>query len=133
MLSSENEWYVRHARRLLQERGPNPDTQATLTEMLRAAREEPRKLRMLWALHATGGLSETLGLELLASPMEYLRGWTVQLLCENGMPSAAVMSRLAELAKEDPSPLVRLYLASAAQRMPVAERWPTCSPPRGAC
>ncbi len=31
---------------------------------------------------------------------------------------------MARLAKDDPSPVVRLYLASAAQRIDVAKRWP---------
>ena len=34
------------------------------------------------------------------------------------------MKEFARLAKEDPSPVVRLYLASACQRLTVAERLP---------
>jgi hypothetical protein len=35
-----------------------------------------------------------------------------------------VLAKLAVMAKSDESPIMRLYLASAAQRMPFADRWP---------
>ena len=34
-----------------------------------------------------------------------------------------LLSKLAEMAKSDSSPVVRLYLASGAIRLPVADRW----------
>ena len=42
---------------------------------------------------------------------------------ESANPSAEVVRLLPEQAKWDPSPVVRLYLASALQRLPVAQRW----------
>ncbi len=118
-----NDWYVRHARRLLQERGPNPMVHQALEKIVRDNADETRKLRALWALHVTGGLTEALGVELLGSPMEYVRAWTVQLLCETGASSPAIVQALQTLAANDASPLVRLYVASAAQRIPIAQRW----------
>ncbi len=120
----ENDWYVRHARRLLQERGPKPEVQAALTQMLRENPDETRQLRALWALHGVGGLSADLALEMLRCPQEYLRAWTIQLVCEDGKPSAPLLVDFARLARDDPSPVVRLYLASAAQRIGIIERWP---------
>ncbi len=122
--TNPNDWYVRHARRILQERGPNPEVHRALEKMLREDPDETRQLRALWALYGTGGLTEAVALPELSSPSEYVRGWTIQLLCEDGPPSPAVLTRLAVLAKNDPSPLVRLYLASAAQRLGLDERWP---------
>jgi putative membrane-bound dehydrogenase-like protein len=119
-----NDWFVRSARRILQERGPKPEVHAALEKIVRDNPDETRKLRALWALHSTRGLNEKLALELLASPMEYVRAWTVQLLCEDGKPSAAALARFAEMAKSDASPVVRLYLASAAGRIEIAQRWP---------
>jgi len=119
-----NDWYVRHARRILQERGPKPEVQAALAKMLRENPDETRQLRALWALHGVGGLSEAVALETLKSPKEFLRAWTIQLTCEDGTPSAPLLEEFARLAKEDASPVVRLYLASAAQRIDVAKRWP---------
>ena len=120
---NENDWYVRHARRLLAERGPKPEVQAGLTKILRENPDETRKLRALWALHGVQGLNEALALECLKSPLEYLRAWTIQLTCEEGKPSAALLAEFGRLAKDDPSPVVRLYLASAAQRISIADRW----------
>jgi hypothetical protein len=119
-----NDWYVRHARRILQERGPKPEVQAALVKMLRENPDETRQLRALWALHGVKGLSEAVALEALKSPHEFLRAWTIQLACEDGTPSAPLLEKFARLAKDDPSPVVRLYLASAAQRIEVAQRWP---------
>jgi len=121
---NENDWYVRHARRILQERGPKPEVQAALAKMLRENPDETRQLRALWALHGVNGLTEAIALESLKSPHEFLRAWTIQLACEDGTPSAPLLEEFARLAKEDPSPTVRLYLASAAQRIEVAKRWP---------
>ncbi|MEZ0254724.1 MAG: PVC-type heme-binding CxxCH protein [Chthoniobacter sp.] len=121
---NDNDWYVRHARRILQERGQKPEVQASLAKMMRENSDETRQLRALWALHGVGGLTEAIALENLKSPHEFLRAWTIQLTCEDGTPSAPLLEEFARLAKDDPSPVVRLYLASAAQRIDVAKRWP---------
>jgi len=120
----ENDWYVRHARRILQERGAKPEVQAALVKILRENPDETRQLRALWALHGVSGISEALALETLKSPQEYVRAWTIQLVSEDGAPSAPLLAEFARLAKDDPSPVVRLYLASAAQRIEIAQRWP---------
>ena len=119
-----NDWYVRHARRMLAERGAKPEVQAALQKMLRENPDETRKLRALWALHGVGGLDEATALETLKSPLEYLRAWVIQLRCEDGTPTAAELVEFAKMARADASPVVRLYLASAAQRLPIPQRWP---------
>jgi putative membrane-bound dehydrogenase-like protein len=119
-----NDWFVRHARRLLQERGPDPRVHEALAAILRGNPDETRKLRALWALHATGGLSEGLAHEALSSPHDYVRAWTIQLLGEAGAPSGKTLEKLASMAEHDPSPTVRLYLASFLQRIPERARWP---------
>jgi hypothetical protein len=96
---------------------------AELEKILTGNPDETRKLRALWALHATKGLGEALALAQLKSPAEYVRAWTIQLMCEDGKPSAAALAEFARLAKDDPSPVVRLYLASALQRIPLESRW----------
>jgi len=121
--TSKNEWLVRHARRNLQERGADAEAKAQLVKLLDGKLDQPQILRVLWALHAIGGIDETLALKLLDTRMAHVRAWTVQLLCETGAPSEASLTKFAQLAKNDDSPVVRLYLASAAQRLPVAKRW----------
>ncbi len=122
-----NDWCVRHARRILQERGPKPEVHAALAKMLTENPDETRQLRALWALHGAGGLTEAIAMDALKRKSEYVRAWTIQLACEDGRPSEALLAEFARLAKGDPSPLVRLYLASAAQRIALPQRWPILS------
>ena len=123
----QNDWYVRHARRLLQERGPKPGVHAALAKIFAENPDDTRQLRALWALHCTGGLAEAVALTALKKPSEYVRAWTVQLTCEDGTPSEPLLAEFARLARDDPSPVVRLYLASAAQRIAIPQRWPILS------
>jgi putative membrane-bound dehydrogenase-like protein len=118
-----NDWHVRQARRLLMERGGSPRAHQALVEILRNHPEPERRLRALWALHASGGLSEDLALSQLASPHEHVRAWTVQLLAESRQVSRRALASFEALGRGDPSPVVRLYLASALQRLPLASRW----------
>jgi putative membrane-bound dehydrogenase-like protein len=124
-----NDWHVRHARRILQERSGDPKwdagpAHAALRKILDSLREDaPKRLRALWALHVTGGLDEKRLLGLLRDPSPHVRAWSIHLLCETNPPAAA-LSQFAEMAKSDAAPVVRLYLASALQRIPGPQRWP---------
>ena len=119
----KNDWFVRHARRVLQERGANPEAAKQLEQMLAdKALDAPQRLRVLWALHAINGLSAEIATRQLASPDEHVRAWTIQLLCEDRAPGAELLERFATLARNDPSPVVRLYLACALQRIPLDRR-----------
>ena len=119
-----SEWHVRASRRVLQERGGNTKVHAALREILDSAREPRLRLRALWTLHVTGGLTGTIAAQLLGSPgtHELLRSWTIQLVCERGPLSSEVEAHLVELANESDSPLVRLYLASSLARLPDSPR-----------
>src|SRR5262249_52446965 len=118
-----NDWYVRHARRILQERGPDPAVHKALSYIALDHPDETRRLRGLWALHVTGGLAGGRLARALLDRRPNVRGWAVQLALEDGKPSAATRKRFAEMARQDPSPVVRLYLASGLQRLPPGERW----------
>jgi len=124
----KNDWQVRHARLLLQERASAsklaPETHEQLRKILSEHADVTRKLRALWALHVTGGLDEKQVLALLDHSSEHLRGWAVRLGLEDRKPSADLLKKLAELAVKDPAPLVRLELASGLQRLPADQRWP---------
>lgn len=117
-----NDWFVRQARRILAERGSKGEVHTALREILSENPDETRKLRALWALHVTGGLNEGIFLAQLESESEYLRAWAVQLACENGNPGGTLLKRFSEMAEDDPSAIVRRYLASAAGRLGVGER-----------
>ncbi len=122
-----NEFQVRQARRILQERAANPNWTAEpvhtrLRQLFDAEKDTPRRLRLLWALHVTGGI-DVFGLSsLLASSDEHIRGWAVRLIAEQS-PGVKFVAKLRTLAKDDPSQVVRLELASALQRLPHAQRW----------
>jgi len=120
-----NDWYVRHARRILQERGIDPAVRKQLIPIAFEHPEESRRVRALWALHVTGGLDESLALRGLANDQPHVRAWTLQLITEDpqGDLGAAVIERMASLAKADPSPVVRLYLAAALQRLHHDTSW----------
>ncbi|APW61980.1 PVC-type heme-binding CxxCH protein [Paludisphaera borealis] len=124
----KNEWYVRTARRLLQERaiagGDVSKARDVLNTILRDNPETTRRLRALWTLYAVGALDEKALLGILTDRDESVRGWAVRLLGDAGSISAPVAARLTTLAKDEASPRVRLALASALQRIPVADRWP---------
>jgi putative membrane-bound dehydrogenase-like protein len=122
----KNEWFVRHARRILQERAAAGKLAATTHEQLRTMLtdqpEVPKQLRALLALHVTGGLNPADLLKLADHPSEYVRWWAVQLLVEDKHPARAVLEKFASLAR-DKSAMVRLSLVSAMQRIPLQDRW----------
>jgi len=123
-----NDFLVRHARRVLQERAfagrLSGEVRTGLETLLTTHKDETRQLRALWALHAIGGLTEDRLLGLFTSPSEYVRAWAIQIAFEDQKPSARVLEAVAKMAANDASALVRLYVASAMQRTPIASRVP---------
>ena len=71
----------------------------------------------------TGGFNESFGKVLLADKEPWLRAWTVQFLCEKAPPSTDVLKELARIARLVDAAIVRLYLASALQRLPYRSRF----------
>jgi hypothetical protein len=138
---SKNEWMSRHARRIMQERAAaktlGPIFRSTLAEMARDGSETFHKLRALWALQVTGGISRQNYLDGLRSHQEWVRAWVIQLAFEDPETLGRIMGErisesdeqllktrfsLNELAASDKSPLVRLFIASALQRVSVTRR-----------
>lgn len=122
-----NDWYVRHARRRLQElasEGANMDDAAThLRSIFDSHPETTRKLRALWCLASINAVSEAWLMRQLQHPDEHVRLWSVQFLVQSSADSAVVAAALESIATDEPSPLVRLYLASAMQKLPPSRRW----------
>lgn len=142
LLLRKNEWLARHARRVLQER-------AAVGKVGDAARQKMRdllgldgrnlmmkltadylgvssaevQLRVLWALHGIGGLTDADTLKLVKHENPHVRAWAVQLALEDEKASDALVGALAGMARDDQSPTVRLYLASAVQRLAPEKRW----------
>ncbi len=123
----KNDWHVRHARRLLQERAhAGGDMSVVRQHMLEVFDKDPRiprKLRAMWVLQVIGSLDDVFLVKALGHRSEDIRSWSVTLLCEAGKSSKQVQRRFVELAKKDESALVRLSLASALQRFDLPDRW----------
>ncbi len=121
---AKNDWFGRHARRLIQERSA---TDVSIGKLLNTPPAEPsgydpdKKLRWLWTAHAIGNPGPST--YALTRQNEFVRAWAIQLLCEDKEVSQDALKELARLAREDKSPVVRLYLASAMQRLSVENRW----------
>ncbi|HEX5221213.1 MAG TPA: PVC-type heme-binding CxxCH protein [Verrucomicrobiae bacterium] len=114
-----NGWAGRHARRILQERAQT-DAQLPGKVSTRVAAGKPdQELRALWTASVVGADTANA----LRSGNEFNRAWAIQLLCEGKKVSPANLKEFVRLAREDKSPIVRLYLASAMQRLPIQDRW----------
>ncbi|MCA9116604.1 MAG: hypothetical protein KDA79_16090 [Planctomycetaceae bacterium] len=127
-----NLWYARHARRILQERAAAGTLERATTQLLRqqlaAAGTEPAVLRAMWTLYCTNGLTDEDLEQLLSHKFPYVRGWSIQLLLDDRQITTDQLSQLVELAGKNPSPVVRLYLASALQRLDHDARWQLAAP-----
>lgn len=135
-----NEWVSRMARRALATRAGGA-TAWTVAAELRGeyleAKDSRRALRALWAVHGLKAATPDWLLARTGDEDEHVRSWAVRLLAENFAvnPTAAggrselaeaqsekVLERLVRLAEQERSALVRLYLASALQRLPAGIR-----------
>lgn len=126
--SNHNDWYVRRARLQLQQRAAAGKLGAgvaeKLWELFNQAPTSGGKLRALWALHVTKNLPAEKLAPLLDHAEPYIRAWAIQLLCEDAPPPAPTLAKFARMAASERSAVVRLYLASAMQRIPLDQRWP---------
>lgn len=132
----KNDWYARTARRLLMERSAAGGVDARATEMLRTMlvdfRDDSQALRAEWSLGVIGKLNadpQLSGPALLdlamAHPSPDVRAWAVRFSSQDGVVDPSLAQRLVAMASKDPSPVVRLALASALPLLPEEERWLT--------
>ncbi|MDF1858706.1 MAG: FG-GAP-like repeat-containing protein [Verrucomicrobiales bacterium] len=125
LLASENTFHARQAQRLLQERAAvvsldHKAVAAALTEFENEhSRETPFRLRALWTRHVTGTVDEKHLMAALSDPDEHIRGWAIQIAVAN----EGTLPRLIEMSKTEESLVVRRYLASKLQTLPLEQRW----------
>ncbi len=119
-----NEWLVRHARRLLQERSLQRkiDTTAVdaLNEQLKSEKADER-LRAFWTLYSISALDEKRIRAFVKEPDEHMRAWAIRLLGDLGIKANDRQELLAD-ATTDSSSLVRLHTASVLQRLNAIDR-----------
>jgi len=103
-------------------------------------KHDRNRLRYLWTLHVIGGTDEELLVKLLDDKNEHVRVWAIRLLTEqwplDGIlgpvphqgeaivraEAEELLPKLVAMAKEDPSGLVLLTLASTLHRLPLDMR-----------
>jgi putative membrane-bound dehydrogenase-like protein len=125
----ENEWYVRHARRILQERTiSNPTLKAMLREHLVTSvlnQFDPViRLRGLFALESMGMMDNSFSL-LMKDPDEHVRGWAYRLLLKYTDVTKRFRDPIDARAWErNMTPVIRRQIASAMlYETPVQDRW----------
>lgn len=125
--TSKSEWHARRARVVLQSRASKGKLSDKVYDQLRdiftSHANHDYRLRAMWTLHVTNGFRENDLVNALMSKDEYIRAWAIQLLCENKAPSERAVKEFVRMASADESPVVRVYLASAMQRMEKAVSW----------
>jgi putative membrane-bound dehydrogenase-like protein len=118
------------------------DIRRILIDIVESNMDVTKRLKALGTLHVVGGIDNEQTQFLMRRRDEFIRAWAIQFLCENRAawlhverPDAPALSsfgpskmnefwdEFVRLSREDPAPLVRLYLASALQRMPLKQRW----------
>jgi putative heme-binding domain-containing protein len=126
---SENDWYARTARRIMQERASRDpraadEAREELTKLATGHKDAAIRLRALWALHATSTARSV--------PLEdqdpILRGWVLRLWAD-GAGGAVEGQRdpfpdlPGAVAKYGSDPVVRRDVASIVPKVPVKARW----------
>ncbi len=135
-----NEWFVRQARLVLAERAargePLVDARSALRTLFDHDPDPSRQFRALGSLWVIGGADEVFLRGLLSHKHESVRVWAIRFLTDRlpidtifsqrGGPDVPLPADLLDdfttLARNDPSALVRLVLASTLQRLPVKQR-----------
>ncbi|MGA0560179.1 PVC-type heme-binding CxxCH protein [Larkinella sp. VNQ87] len=122
-----SDWHARRARLILQNRATkgklDGQTHAQLRQVFETNSNPDYRLRAMWALHVTGGFEANALVNSLDDKDAYVRAWTIQLLCEDRAASPTARDKFVQMAQQDPSPVVRLYLASALQRVDAETGW----------
>lgn len=113
-----NDWFVRKARRVLQERAAagrlDKDTPDALRKVLKGEKEVPHRLRALWALEAIGKLTDDDVTALFTDREEVMRAWGYRLAVNGTLPGGSQLQMGSHVSAEQ-SPYVLAAAASAVQ------------------
>jgi putative membrane-bound dehydrogenase-like protein len=128
---SPSDWHARRARGILQKRAAQgrlqKNTIVELKKVFDQSKNPDWRLKAMWSLHQVKGFSESELIKALNDRDPYVRSWAIQFLCEDNSPSTQALAKLQKMAENDNSPVVRLYLAAALQRIPSKEKFPIAS------
>ncbi|MFZ2278009.1 MAG: PVC-type heme-binding CxxCH protein [Prosthecobacter sp.] len=126
-----NDWSARMARRLLQTRVAlngrvGSDVMKWLPTVDRNKANPNHLLPLLWSLHVINAADEDLAGAVM-DPIDTVRSWSIQLATEETGKPKLVSATLLKLAQTDPSPTVRLALASALPKLDAKTVWEVAS------
>lgn len=125
--TNKSDWHARRARGILQKRAHqgtlNEGTIMALKDIFRKNNNPDWRLRAMWTLHITDGFTENELVQSLSDDDPHVRAWAIRLLCEDHRPPQQALEKFNRMARNDSSPVVRLHLASAMQRMGHQQRW----------
>jgi putative membrane-bound dehydrogenase-like protein len=123
-LSHHGKWHRQTTQRLISDRHDEKAKGSLLEQTMRAGGQNA--LEFLWALHASGGLNDDINsaVVLLGHPDQFVRAWTVRLLCDHYQVEPAIARALADLAAKEPYIEARKQLASSARRLPAKDALP---------
>ena len=126
-LEHENVWHVRHARRILQERGIRDNKASDALFAMLEHKDPIRRLNALWTWAACGKYHSHHHTTLARDPDPYVRSWSHRLIHDQfaGFDGEIRLSLavLADEARKMPSSVARRYQTSLALLSPTAERW----------
>lgn len=123
------DWGGRTSRRVLQERlANNPNAKQGLQTAIPWV-QEADPLSAMWLLHCLNLLNtEQLSIHAANPDSADVRAWAIQLATEEAGKPKLSSATLLKLAQTDPSPTVRLALASALPNLDAKTVWEVASP-----
>jgi putative heme-binding domain-containing protein len=127
--TSSSDWHARRARIILQARAVKKNIEKNaydkLIELYTTSSNADYRLHAMWTLYITNNLTSDMLIKALDDKDEYIRGWAIQFLYEsdNTIALASASNKMIAMAQNDESPVVRLYLSSAMQRVDKETGW----------
>ncbi|MFP6765263.1 MAG: dehydrogenase, partial [Planctomycetaceae bacterium] len=122
LLDHHDKWHRQTINRILADRKDAALIPALAEKTERAGGQHA--LELLWALHASGGLTDNIAAKLLQHDDQHVRAWTVRLLCDHYQVAPQIARLLSELAARESYIRVRKQLASSAARLPAQDALP---------
>jgi putative heme-binding domain-containing protein len=122
LLSHPNKWFRQQALRQFADRNDSAAVPQLLI-LLNANGDTPA-LEALWAIHLSGGFSDSTAITALHHHDPFVRMWAVRLLGDANKVSKRLSHELVRLAAGEPHPEVRSQIASSARRLPAADAMP---------
>ncbi len=121
-LQHSAKWHRQTALRLIGDRKDASLIPALLSQVKESVGQTA--VESLWALHLSGGLTDDVAREMLAHEDQFVRAWTVRLLCDHYRVAPQIAQALADLAANEAYIEVRKQLASSAKRLPARDALP---------